>query len=92
VVGVVRKPLLGDGPLPERAQRYATQSLLRHYVGAVFATALLGDKPVRIRLDELIGGWGDTKWRRDVLDKLREVYGAQMMERFLASWGIGPAA
>jgi hypothetical protein len=82
VVGATRSPFLGDGPEAERARRYATQSLLRHYVGANFATALLGDKPAHIYLDELFRGWGDAGWLSDLRKKLREVYGARIMERF----------
>jgi hypothetical protein len=84
VVGASRSPFLGDSTEADRARLYATQSLLRNYVGAIFATELLEDHSVRIQLGELIGGWGDAEWLLGVREKLGEVYGAPMMERFFS--------
>jgi hypothetical protein len=84
VIGAERTPFSGDGSLPKRARRIATMSLLRHYIGAIFATSLLEGQPVRIHLSELVGRWGDADWLRDVREKLRDVYGQPMVERFFS--------
>jgi len=83
IIGGVRSPFrAGPEDITNRAKQLATLSLLRNYVGAILAIALLSDNHRPVILSDLIGRWGDRELQEGVRTALEKSYGISFVKKF----------